>query len=147
MKLPEKILKVCTSQQFWNYIFFAELLAKIAEETNLYSSQTNPNKPINCTVQGTEKFLGICIIISLTPPSNVHDLCIDMLGRDLVKETVQKDVWENSYLPTFEQQEQLNSKGPNCDKLHKVRTAMDCLSKKLCQIRSVTDLPQANRFM
>jgi len=25
--------------------------------------------------------------------------------------------------------------------------AMDCLSKKLCQICSVTDLPQVNRFM
>jgi len=47
---------------------------------------------MNCTVHGTEKFLGICIIGSLTPPSNVRDLWIDVLGRDLVKETVQKDV-------------------------------------------------------
>jgi len=36
---------------------------------------------------------------------------------------------------------------PNYDKLHQVRTAMDCLNKKLCQIRSVTDLPQTNRFV
>jgi len=34
---------------------------------------------------------------------------------------------------------------PNYDKLHKVRMAMDCLNKKLCQIRNVTDLPQTNR--
>jgi hypothetical protein len=27
---------------------------EIAEETNLYSSQINPNKPMNCTVQGTQ---------------------------------------------------------------------------------------------
>ena len=36
---------------------------------------------------------------------------------------------------------------PNYDKLHKVRTAMDCLNKKLCQNRSVTDLPWTNRFV
>ena len=35
----------------------------------------------------------------------------------------------------------------NYDKLHKVRMAMDFLNKKLCQIRSVTDLPQTNRFV
>ena len=69
-----------------------------------------------------------------------------MLGRNLVKETVQKDVCENSYLPTF-QQEHLNSKCPNYDKRHKVRAAMDYLNKKLCQNCIVTDLPQTNRFV
>jgi len=73
---------------------------------NLYSSQIFPNKPINCTVYNTEKFVGICIIRSLTPLSNVRDLCIDVLGRELVKETVSKNFWENSYLPTFQHQEQ-----------------------------------------
>ena len=93
MKLPEQILKVCTPHQFFKHFFFTEeLLAKIAEETNLYSSQIYPNKPINCTVYDTQNFLGICIIGSLTPPSNVPDLCIDMLGRELVKETVSKNV-------------------------------------------------------
>ena len=30
----------------------------------------------------------------------------------------QKDVWENSYLPTFQHQEQPNSHSPNYDKFH-----------------------------
>jgi len=94
MKVSEKISKVCTSHRFFKIHFFftEDLLAKIAEETNLYNSQINPNKPMNCTVYGTQKFLGICIIRSLTPPSNVCDLWIDVLGRALVKETVQKEV-------------------------------------------------------
>jgi len=92
MKLPEQILKVFTHQFFKHISFTEELLAKIAEETNLYSSQIYPNKPINCTLYGTQKFLGICIIGSLTPHSNVCDLCIDVLGRELVKETVSKNV-------------------------------------------------------
>ena len=87
------------------------------------------------------------LICSSTASSYVRDLWIDVLGRDLVKESVQKDVAENSYLPTFQQEEQLISRSPNYDKLHKVRTAMDCLSEKLFEIRSVTDLPQTNRFL
>jgi len=59
---------------FQALFFTEELLAKIAEETNLYSSQIYPNKPINCTVYGTQKFHRICINGSLTPASNVHDL-------------------------------------------------------------------------
>ena len=59
----------------------------------------------------------------------------DVLGRDLLKETVQKDVAKNLYLPTFQQQEQLISKSPNYDKLHNVRMAMDYVGKKLCQIQ------------
>ena len=93
MKLPEQILKVCTPHQFFKHFSFTEeMLAKIADETNLYSSQIYPNKPINCTVYGTQKFHGICIIDSLTPPSNVRDLSIDVLGRELMKETVSKNV-------------------------------------------------------
>ena len=98
---------------------------------------------MNCTVYSTQIFLVICTIGSLTPPSNIRDLWIDVLGRELAKETVSK----NSYLPTFQQNKWPNSKSPNYDKLHKVRTATDCLNKKLCQIRSVTELPQTNTFV
>ena len=55
------------------------------------------------------------------------------MGRDVLKEAVQKDVAGNSYLPTFQQQEQLISKSPIYDKLHNVRMAMDYVGKKLCQ--------------
>jgi hypothetical protein len=84
---------------------------------------------------------------SSIPSSNVRDLWIDVLGRDLLKETVEKHVAENSYLPIFQQQELLISRNPNYDTLYKVRTAIDCLSKKLFDIRSMTDLPQTNRFV
>jgi len=37
-------------------------------------------------------FHGICIIGSLTPLYNVHDLWIDVLGRDLVNDTASKRI-------------------------------------------------------
>ena len=93
-----------------------------------------------------ESFMVFVLLVPWPLPP-MFMICIDVLGRELVKDTVSKNVWGNSYLPTFQHQEQPNSNSPNYDTLHKVRTAMDCLNKKLCQIRSVTDLPQTNRFV
>jgi hypothetical protein len=70
MKLPERFWTICPVLFF----FTEELLPKITEETNLYTSLTNPNKAMNCILYGIQKILGICIISSLTPHSNAHDL-------------------------------------------------------------------------
>jgi hypothetical protein len=69
MKLPEHNLEIPNPHQFFKYCFFTEeFFPKIVEETILYSSQINPNKAMNSTVYGTQKFHGICIISSLNPP-------------------------------------------------------------------------------
>ena len=62
----------------------------IAEETNLYSSQMNPNKPRNCIVYVIQKVLRVCMISSLAPRSSIGDPWSNMLGINLVKETVSK---------------------------------------------------------
>lgn len=56
-ELPEQILELSNPYQFFMYFLTEELLAKITEETNLYSRQKHPNKPINCTVYDIQKFL------------------------------------------------------------------------------------------
>jgi hypothetical protein len=89
--MPEQILQLSAPRHFLNYFFFTEeLLANIAEETNLYSSQMNPNKPRNHTVNDIQKFPGVCMISSLAPHSSVGDPWIDVLGINLVKETLSK---------------------------------------------------------
>jgi hypothetical protein len=75
---------------FSSTFFTEEFLAKFVEETNLYSSQINPNKAMNCTVYGTKYLLGIRIITSKTPPSNSRYLYNSVLGVDLEKGTVSK---------------------------------------------------------
>jgi hypothetical protein len=62
----------------------------IAEETDLYSSQMNPNEPRNCTVDDIQKFTGVFMISSLAPHSSVSDSWSDVLGVNLMKETVSK---------------------------------------------------------
>jgi len=119
----------------------------MAEETNLYSRQIYPNKPTNSTVYGTQNFMKFVLLVPWPLPPMFMISGLMCWTENGWKKLSQKDVWENSYLPTFQRQEQPNSKSTNYDKLHKVRTAMDCLNKKLCQILSVADLPQTNRFV
>ena len=92
MRPYKTILKVCNPHQFFKYFFLftEELLAKNEEEIDLYSIKINPNKPMNCTAYGTQKFLWFSIISSLIPPSNACDLWNHELGIDLMKETVSK---------------------------------------------------------
>jgi hypothetical protein len=65
MKLPEKFSKSALPTNFLSTFFTEKMLAKPAEEKNLYSSQTNLSNPINCTVYDTNNFLEIVLFILL----------------------------------------------------------------------------------
>jgi hypothetical protein len=107
--MPEQILELSTPHQFFNQFFTEVLLAKIAEETNLYSSQMNPNKPMKCTVY------------------DIQDLWSDVLGINLVKETMSQEHFEKirSCSHISGNSEQPSCQSPNYDKLYKLRLVLD----------------------
>ena len=51
--------------EFVNRFLDDELLSSIVEETNLYSTQKNPNKPLNVTMQEIRNFIGIVSMMSV----------------------------------------------------------------------------------
>ena len=51
--------------EFVNRFLDDELLGSIVEETNLYSTQKNPNKPLNVTTQEIRNFIGIVYMMSV----------------------------------------------------------------------------------
>ena len=51
--------------EFVNRFLDDELLSSIVEETNLYSTQKNPNKPLNVTMQEIRNFIGIVYMMSV----------------------------------------------------------------------------------
>lgn len=136
VNLPNSILDMSTSYQFFNYFFTDELLTKIAEETNLYSSQIDPNKPMNFSMYDIQKFLGICIISSLAPPTNIRDLWNEVLGTDMVKETMSQKNFEKirSCLHFNDNSKQPKSDSPNYDKLYKLRPVFDHINKKFLSV-------------
>ena len=51
--------------EFVNRFLDDELLGSIVEETNLYSTQKNPNKPLNVTTQKIRNFIDIVYMMSV----------------------------------------------------------------------------------
>lgn len=93
--LPHNVAQLDNPYQFFKYFFTDDLLSKIAEETNLYSCQLNPNKSTDYTIYDIQKFLGICIFNSVSVTSNVRDIWNEILGNDIVKETMSQKTFEN----------------------------------------------------
>ncbi|XP_046688212.1 piggyBac transposable element-derived protein 1-like [Homalodisca vitripennis] len=50
---------------YFKDFFDNDLLTLIATQSNLYSVQKNPNKPLNTSEKEVEQFIGICIYMSI----------------------------------------------------------------------------------
>ncbi|GBN05381.1 PiggyBac transposable element-derived protein 1 [Araneus ventricosus] len=134
--LPQSILQLSTPYQFFKYLFTDEIVSKIADETNLYSTQKNPNKPVDCTVYDIHKLIGICILSSLSPPTCVRDLWNDVYGIDLVKETMSQRHFEklHSSLHFNDNTKIPDHQSPDHDKLYKIRPILDYLNQRCLSV-------------
>ncbi|GBN35184.1 PiggyBac transposable element-derived protein 3 [Araneus ventricosus] len=134
--LPQSILQLSTPYQFFKYFFTDEIVSKIADETNLYSTQKNPNKPVDCIVYDIHKFIGICILSSLAPPTCVRDLWNDVYGIDLVKETMSQRHFEklHSSLHFNDNAKTPDHQSPDHDKLYKIRPILDYLNQRCLSV-------------
>lgn len=134
--LPLDVMKLDTPYQFFKYFITDELLSTITEETNFYSSQINPSKPTNFINYDIQKFLGICIFNSVLSTSNNRDMWNDVIGNDIVKETMSQKSFEKlrSTLHFNDNSKQPKAEDPNYDKLYKLRPVLDYLNKKFLSI-------------
>ncbi|GBL98845.1 hypothetical protein AVEN_165689-1 [Araneus ventricosus] len=109
-----------------------QILWKKQNEINLYSTQKNPNKPVDCTVYDIHKFIGIRILSSLAPPTCVRDLWHDVYGIDLVKETMSQRHFEklHSSLHFNDNAKTPDHQSPDHDKLYKIRPILDYLNQR-----------------
>ena len=116
------------------------------DEPNLYAIQKNPNKPIHCRNYDIYKFFGICILSALAPPTNIRDLWNDVIGVDLVKQTMSQKYFErlHSTLHFNDNLKRPDSQSPESDKLYKIRPILDhlnqrCLSVPMCERLSIDE--------
>jgi len=56
--------------KFFKYFFTTEVTTFIAEQTNIFSVQQKPEKPVNISTKKVETFLGICMYMSLIKTSS-----------------------------------------------------------------------------
>ena len=69
-ELDESLLNLQTPLQFFKYFFTDEILCHIAEQTTTYSVQQCPENPSKVSKADIEKFIGVCMLMSLIRLSN-----------------------------------------------------------------------------
>ena len=69
-ELDESLLNLQTPLQFFKYFFTDEILCHIAEQTTTYSVQQCPENPSKVSKGDIEKFIGVCMLMSLIRLSN-----------------------------------------------------------------------------
>ncbi|XP_025407636.1 piggyBac transposable element-derived protein 2-like isoform X2 [Sipha flava] len=134
--LHNDLLSLETPLDFFAYFFNNELLIKIKEETELYSVQLNPNKPVTLSIDEIKRYLGICIYASVLHVPKIRDYWSVDLGFPLIYNTMSRNRFEliKSVLHFNNNATMLLPNNPNHDRLHKLRPIIDHLNNRFSSI-------------
>jgi len=70
--LPDEIKYLDTPLQYFLYFFPPDLIQHIAEQSTLFATQNNPDKPFIVTTELVRKYLGLFIASSIMPVRNMR---------------------------------------------------------------------------
>ncbi|XP_042885490.1 piggyBac transposable element-derived protein 3-like [Penaeus japonicus] len=115
-----------------------DLLDLFVTQSNLYSVQKNPNKPLNVDRNEIEQWLGLCIYFSISKLPNVRMHWSHHLGtmRDVTSTVMSRNRWEyiKSSFHMVDNSTESQGSRENKDRLFKVRPIVDHLREKFHQI-------------
>lgn len=104
--------------------FFDDNIVKIiVEQSNLYSIQNNPNKPLNLTSKELEQYIGVCIGMSVYDLPRSRMYWAQNTRIDKIANVMSRDRWEQikSNLHCVDNTLMRPINDPNRDKLFKIR--------------------------
>lgn len=129
VEYPDFIKSLDTPFQFFKYFFTDELLQKIVDESTLYTTQKDPNKSFHITKTDLQKYLGICILTSVTHNDNVRDFWSDVIGTELVKSTMSVNNFEKirASLHFNNNENEIRRGEPGHNKLYRIQPVIDSL--------------------
>lgn len=91
--LSDNILKLDTPFQVFQYLFPDEIVDYIRDQSNIYSTEKNLNKPLNATSIEIRQFIGILYYMSIVEMPNARMYWSEKIGFAPIKETMsQKDL-------------------------------------------------------
>ncbi|XP_046684702.1 piggyBac transposable element-derived protein 4-like [Homalodisca vitripennis] len=121
---------------YFKDFFDNDLLTLIATQSNLYSVQKNPNKPLNTSEKEVEQFIGICIYMSIYGLPRSRMYWNGNTRVEKVAHVMSRNRWEelkanlhfnnNDHMPL--------QNDPNKDRLFKIRPLVDALQNKFKNI-------------
>lgn len=159
--LPPNLLELDTPIQFFYYFFPQELINFIAEQTNLYIVQKNPNQSSQFTETDIQQFIGATYMMSLIHLPRVTSHWNSSIGTPMIQGTMPKQKFEkirqfihfndNSNLPP--------RNAVNSDRLFKIRPIVDklnetfsgvpmeeylCVDEQICSTKARSNLKRYN---
>lgn len=129
--LPEAT-EIKTPIQYFNSILDDEFFELLVKETNLYSTQNNPNKPASISVREMEQFIGIACFMSIykLPRQRMFWGITTRIGH--IADVMSVNRWElikkNVHLNDNSKQPARDS--PDYDKLYKIRPLITLLNNR-----------------
>ncbi|XP_055914246.1 piggyBac transposable element-derived protein 3-like [Eupeodes corollae] len=134
--LPNDFLQLETPYQFFSYFFTDEVVDHIRDQTNIYSVQKDPNKPINIEAIDVRQFVGVVLYTSVVRILNVRNYWSDKMGITIIKETMPLKKFER-LRQTFhfnDNSKMLPYTQPGSDRLYKVRPLIEKLNKRFSTV-------------
>lgn len=132
--LPSTIRRLTTPLQFFKYFFTENIVQKIVEQSNYYSTENHFG--ININKLDVCQFIGICILSSVQKVHKVRSYWTPIVGSALIQNTMSVKKFESIKRTLHFNQ---NDKAPpkdavDFDKLYKLRPLIDELLKEFKKI-------------
>ncbi|XP_055926117.1 piggyBac transposable element-derived protein 2-like [Argiope bruennichi] len=135
-QLPQNILNLETPYEFFSYFFHPDLITFISEQTILYSVQQTPEKPLNVTSSDIRKYLGICILSSVSSVKDFRLYWNPAVGISLIQNSMPVNEFEKirRYLHFNDNNAFSTDLQGGQDKFFKLRPLIDELQKSFLSI-------------
>ncbi|CAH1991171.1 unnamed protein product [Acanthoscelides obtectus] len=136
MNMPPEVTDLETPLQFFKFFLTKEIISAITIESNLYCSQKRINRPLNLTDDELERFIGICLYMSIIQLPQARNYWSPHLGHHKVSAVMTCNRWEEiKRFIHFNNNDNFIPRGtPGHDKLFKIRPFLDSLQERLNKI-------------
>jgi len=140
--LPDNISQLSTPLQFFSLFFTDEFYTNIQKQTELFSVQKYPNKPIHVTIPELKRYVGICVYSSVIQVPKVRDYWSTHLGFAPIYNALSQKRFEaiRAVLHFNNNEDMLPRADPNYDRLFKLRPLVSYLNNQFGKIPYSRDL-------
>lgn len=134
--IPEDVKNLDSPNDFFSYFFDDNLCSLIIQQSQLYSVEINPSKPLTLSKTEFKRFIGIIIMMSIVHVPNSRSYWSDNIGNCVIKDCMSINVFENikRFLHFNDNSLALPRNHENHDRLQKIRPLVDCLKQKFCSL-------------
>ncbi|XP_042142983.1 piggyBac transposable element-derived protein 3-like [Ixodes scapularis] len=131
--LPREVTELDTPLQYFKYFITPEIVDHIVDQTNLYSVQCEPNKPVCVTGAELEQFFGTILYMSIVKLPATRLYWNSHIGQHAISGILSCNRWEElkRFLHVNDNTTFAPIGHPSHDKLHKIRPLLDMLNARL----------------